>query len=73
MALSLTIIIVTLSFLCMNKYGAILLVGVYVIWFILGDLEYLGLIKAALLVYVIMKIANVSNLIHKEKAEKLNS
>lgn len=57
----------------MNKYGAILLVGVYVIWFILGDLEYLGLIKAALLVYVIMKIANVSNLIHKEKAEKLNS
>ena len=60
------------DFLCMNKYGTILLIGVYVIWFILGDLEYFGLIKAALLVYIIMKIADVSNLILKEKAEKIN-
>lgn len=73
MALGLTILIVTLTFLCMNKYGTILLLGVYVIWFILGDLEYLGLIKAAILVYVIMKISNVSTLIYKEKGEKLNS
>lgn len=72
MTLSLTILIVTLTFLCMNKY-AILLIGVYVIWFILDDFKYVGLIKAALLLYAIMKIANVSNLIHKERLEILNS
>lgn len=66
-SLYLTIAIITLIFLCIKQYGIVLIIGTYIVWFILGDFNYLGFIKSAVLIYLIVKIADISIRFNKEK------
>lgn len=69
--MALNIILGIILFICImfveKEYGAVLYVFIIIMFMVLGDYGAWGIVKAALLTYLIMKISDLSYRMNKER------